>query len=110
MVLRRRGVVVFVSSDASVNGYPRWGAYGVSKAALDHLARTWGAELEGTGVRVLSVDPGEMNTQMHADALPDADPATLADPRDVAARIATLVERADGVPLGARVLAAEVSS
>ena len=61
-----------ISSDAAVSAYPRWGAYGVSKAALDHLARTWAAELEGTGVRVLTVDPGEMRTQMHADAIPDA--------------------------------------
>ena len=48
--------------------YPRWGAYGVSKAALDHLVRTWAAELAGSGVRFLSVDPGEMDTRMHADA------------------------------------------
>ena len=47
-----------------MNGYPTWGAYGVSKAALDHLGRIWGAELEGTGVRVLTVDPGEMRTDM----------------------------------------------
>ncbi len=74
MALRGRGVVLHVSSDAAVSAYPRWGAYGVSKAALDHLNRTWGAELDGTGVRFLSVDPGEMNTKMHADAIPEADP------------------------------------
>src|SRR5262249_43939806 len=39
MALRRRGVVVHVSSDAAVSAYPGWGAYGVSKAALDHLGR-----------------------------------------------------------------------
>ena len=62
MVLRGRGLVVHVSSDAAVEAYPRWGAYGVSKAALDHLGRIWAAELAGTGVRVLTVDPGEMDT------------------------------------------------
>ncbi len=103
MALRRRGLVVHVTSDASVSAYPGWGAYGVSKAALDHLARTWAAELDGTGVRVLSVDPGEMNTRMHADAIPDADPATLADPADVARRIVDLIARADALPNGARV-------
>jgi NAD(P)-dependent dehydrogenase (short-subunit alcohol dehydrogenase family) len=102
MALRGRGVVVHLSSDAAVSAYARWGAYGVSKAALDHLARTWAAELEGTGVRFLSVDPGEMNTRMHADAIPDADPRTLTDPSDVAARIVGLVERADGFANGAR--------
>ncbi len=87
MALRGAGVIVNISSDAAVEPYPEWGAYGVSKAALAQLSRIWAAELEGSGVRILSIDPGEMNTRMHADAIPDADPSTLADPRDVAARI-----------------------
>ncbi|WAS97034.1 SDR family oxidoreductase [Nannocystis punicea] len=91
MALRGRGTIVHVSSDAAVEAYPRWGAYGASKAALDHLSRTWAAELEGTGVRVLAVDPGEMDTQMHADAIPEADRASLADPADVARAIAAMV-------------------
>jgi NAD(P)-dependent dehydrogenase (short-subunit alcohol dehydrogenase family) len=102
MALRGRGVVLHVSSDAAVSAYARWGAYGVSKAALDHLNRTWGTELDGTGVRFLSVDPGEMNTKMHADALPDCDPQTLANPAQVAARIIGLLERAETLPNGAR--------
>ena len=92
MAVRGRGLVVHVSSDAAVAAYPTWGAYGVSKAAQDHLGRILAAELEGTGVRVVSVDPGEMNTRMHADAVPDADPATLAEQPDaVAARLAALM-------------------
>lgn len=110
MVQRGRGVLVHVSSDAGVNAYPTWGAYGAAKAALDHLARTWAAELEGTGVRSFSVDPGEMDTLMHADAIPDADRSTLARPADVAARIVTTVERDDLAPSGARVIASEVPS
>jgi NAD(P)-dependent dehydrogenase (short-subunit alcohol dehydrogenase family) len=102
MALRGRGVVVHVSSDAATSAYARWGVYAVSKAGLDHLNRIWAAELEGTGVRFLSVDPGEMNTRMHADAIPDADPASLADPVQVARRIASLIARADQVPSGAR--------
>jgi NAD(P)-dependent dehydrogenase (short-subunit alcohol dehydrogenase family) len=109
MALRGRGVVVHVSSDAAVSAYARWGAYGVSKAALDHLNRTWGAELEGTGVRFLSVDPGEMNTRMHADALPEADPSGLADPAEVAARIIELVARAETLANGARLEASSMS-
>jgi NAD(P)-dependent dehydrogenase (short-subunit alcohol dehydrogenase family) len=87
MALRGRGLVIGISSDAAVHGYAGWGAYGVSKAALDHLVRVFASEMEETGVHFLSIDPGEMNTQMHADAMPDADPATLASPDDVAARI-----------------------
>ncbi len=94
MLVRGRGLVVHITSDAATSAYPRWGAYGASKAALDHLARIWGAELEGTGVRFFGVDPGEMDTQMHADAMPDADRAALASPHDVAARIVAQIEAA----------------
>jgi NAD(P)-dependent dehydrogenase (short-subunit alcohol dehydrogenase family) len=105
MVLRRRGVVAFVTSDASVDAYAHWGAYGVSKAALDHLARVWASELCATGVKVFSVDPGEMNTRMHADAFPAADPSTFADPRAVAARVATMIVGAERIDGGARLVA-----
>jgi len=102
MVLRDRGLVVHVSSDAATSAYAGWGAYGVSKAALDHLARIWAAELEGTHVRFLSVDPGEMDTRMHADALPDADPRTLARPAEVASRLADVIARSAEVASGSR--------
>jgi NAD(P)-dependent dehydrogenase (short-subunit alcohol dehydrogenase family) len=84
MLQRRDGVIINVSSDVAVHGYPGWGAYSVSKAALDGLTRTWAAELEGTGVKIYAIDPGDMNTDMHRAALPDDDPADLADPTDVA--------------------------
>ena len=105
MALRRRGVIVNVSSDAAVEAYPTWGAYAASKAALDHMSRTLAAELSEHGVRVLAVDPGEMDTQMHADAIPDADRSTLADPDDIAARIAAMIESDDRAPSGARIVA-----
>jgi NAD(P)-dependent dehydrogenase (short-subunit alcohol dehydrogenase family) len=91
MVLRGRGVVVNISSDAALEPYPDWGLYGSSKAALHHLTRIWAAELAGTGVRLLSVDPGEMDTQMHAAALPDADRSKLADPNVVGRTIAAMI-------------------
>lgn len=97
------GVVVMVSSDAAVEAYPTWGAYGASKAALDHLARIWSAELDGHGVRVLVVDPGEMDTAMHADAMPDADRATLAAPEAVAARFVDILRHAGAIAPGHRV-------
>ncbi len=106
MLLRGRGLVVNISSDAAVEAYPSWGAYGASKAALDHLGRIWAAELEGTGVRVISVDPGEMNTRMHAEAMPEADPRTLADPQVVAARIVRMIEERGLAASGARLPAA----
>lgn len=102
MALRHRGVIVHVSSDAAVSAYPRWGAYGASKAAQDHLSRILAAELDGTGVRVLAVDPGEMDTAMHAAAMPEADPASLQRPDAVAARILAMVADETRAPSGAR--------
>ncbi len=91
MVLRGRGTVVLVSSDAAATPYPGWGAYGVSKAGLEHLGRIWQAELSGTGVRFLTVDPGEMDTRMHRQAMPEADPSTLTRPEQAAARVLELL-------------------
>jgi len=102
MALRKAGTIVHISSDASVSAYERWGAYSVSKAALDHLSRLWAAELAERGVRVLSVDPGEMDTRMHAQAMPEADPATLARPADVAERIVALLAD-ETAPSGSRI-------
>ncbi len=102
MALRGRGLILHVTSDAGTTAYPGWGAYGVSKAALDHLGRSWAVELAQEGVHVLTIDPGEMDTRMHAEAMPDADRAALARPDDVARRIAALVERAERFPAGAR--------
>jgi NAD(P)-dependent dehydrogenase (short-subunit alcohol dehydrogenase family) len=107
MALRGSGVIVHVSSDASVNAYPTWGAYSVSKAALDHMARLWAAELGELGVRAFAVDPGEMDTDMHRDALPDANRAELARPDDVAERIVRMIETAHATPNGARLEASK---
>ena len=109
MALRGEGLVVHISSDAAVSAYQGWGAYGASKAALDHLGRIWAAELEETGVRFLAFDPGEMNTRMHADAMPDADPSELADPADVARRIVSALERAPA-STGSRVSASDLEA
>jgi NAD(P)-dependent dehydrogenase (short-subunit alcohol dehydrogenase family) len=103
MLLRDRGLIVSVTSDAGIVAYPGWGAYGVSKASLDHLMRSWAEELRPSGVRFLSVDPGEMDTLMHKDAAPEADPKTLASPSEVASRLADLIESEESWPSGARV-------
>jgi len=80
MLARGSGVVLNVSSDVAVTGYAGWGAYAVSKAAVDALTRTWAAEVAGTGVRIHAIDPGDMDTAMHRAALPEDDPASLLDP------------------------------
>jgi NAD(P)-dependent dehydrogenase (short-subunit alcohol dehydrogenase family) len=87
----RGGVIVNISSDAAVTPYDTWGAYGASKAALHHLSHIWDGELAGEGVRVLSLDPGDMDTPMHLAAIPDADRAALQSPEDAAAGIIAAV-------------------
>jgi NAD(P)-dependent dehydrogenase (short-subunit alcohol dehydrogenase family) len=76
----RGAVVLNISSDAAVNAYSTWGAYGASKAALRHLSAIWNEELQEHGVRFLALDPGDMDTPLHALAVPEADPATLKSP------------------------------
>jgi len=84
-------VVVNISSDAAVNAYPQWGAYGASKAALRHMTRIWDEELTAEGIHFLSLDPGDMDTPLHALAVPDADPATLKRPETAAREIADAI-------------------
>lgn len=71
-----------MTSEVGREGYAGWGAYSVSKFGLEGMTETWAAEVEGTGVRVNMVDPGEMDTVMHALAVPDCD-YELAHPRDL---------------------------
>jgi NAD(P)-dependent dehydrogenase (short-subunit alcohol dehydrogenase family) len=80
----RGGIVINISSDAAVNAYPTWGAYGSSKAGLRLLTQIWDAEMSTEGLRFIAFDPGDMDTPLHAAAIPDADPTTLKRP-DVAA-------------------------
>jgi NAD(P)-dependent dehydrogenase (short-subunit alcohol dehydrogenase family) len=90
----RGAVVLNVSSDAAINPYAQWGAYGASKAALRHMSSIWGEELAAEGVRFLSLDPGDMDTPLHALAVPDADPATLKRPEAAARELADAIAAA----------------
>ena len=95
----RGGVVVNVTSDAAVNAYANWGAYGASKAALRHLSRVWDEELRGLGVRFLSIDPGDMDTPLHALAVPEADPRDLLAPATAARAVIEAI--VDALPMPA---------
>ncbi|WP_342242150.1 SDR family NAD(P)-dependent oxidoreductase [Inquilinus sp. OTU3971] len=87
----RGAVVVNISSDAAVNAYAGWGAYSASKAGLRHLTAIWAEEARDEGVRFLSIDPGDMDTPLHALAVPDADPSTLKLPELSASEIVQAV-------------------
>ncbi len=92
MKANNKGLIVNVTSDAGVQPYPTWGGYGASKAALEHLSRILAAEVEGSGVRVLVVDPGDMNTAMHQAAEPGVDLSNLPDPEVVAPAFVRLLD------------------
>jgi len=87
-------VVLNVSSDAAIHAYPRWGAYGASKAALHHLSRVWNEELAEQGVAFLSLDPGDMDTPLHALAVPDAERAGLKRPQTAARELTEAIAAA----------------
>lgn len=87
----RGAVVVNISSDAAVNSYAGWGAYSASKAGLRQLTAVWAEEAAAEGVRFLSLEPGDMDTPMHALALPDTDPSTLKMPELSASEIVQAV-------------------
>jgi NAD(P)-dependent dehydrogenase (short-subunit alcohol dehydrogenase family) len=82
MLQQNQGSIINVTSEAGHTGYAGWGAYGVSKFAVEGLTQTWADELQETNVRVNMVDPGEMDTEMHRLAVPDCD-YPLAKPEDV---------------------------
>ncbi|MCR8849932.1 SDR family oxidoreductase [Rossellomorea sp. SC111] len=81
MISRGRGSIINLTSEAGQTGFSEWGAYGISKFAVEGMTQTWADELNGTGVRVNMVDPGEMDTEMHDKAVPECD-YPLANPHD----------------------------
>ncbi len=86
-------VIVDITSDASVEAYEGWGGYGATKAALDHAGRVLAAERPD--LRVLSIDPGDMRTQMHQDAFPGEDISDRPPPEDSVPAILALVAGAE---------------
>ena len=90
----RAAMVINISSDAAVTPYPKWGAYGASKAALRHMTEIWNQELSVEGVRFVSFDPGDMDTPMHALAVPNADRTTLKTAEAAAHELVTAIETA----------------
>jgi NAD(P)-dependent dehydrogenase (short-subunit alcohol dehydrogenase family) len=97
------GAVINVTSDAAVEAYEGWGAYGATKAALDHVSRV--LAVEEPQVRVWSFDPGDLRTDMHQAAFPGEDISDRPTPESVVpALLALLASR----PPSGRVRAADL--
>ena len=91
-----QGRILNVTSDAGVEGYEGWGGYGSSKAALEQLSKVLAAE--HPGLKVWWVDPGDMNTKMHAEAYPDEDISDRPPPEESIPGILKLID--DDAPSG----------
>jgi NAD(P)-dependent dehydrogenase (short-subunit alcohol dehydrogenase family) len=88
--------VVNITSDAAVEPYEGWGGYGSSKAALEQLTAILAAE--HPELRVYTVDPGDMRTQMHQDAFPGEDISDRPPPEESVPGLLALIE--GGLPSG----------
>ena len=80
--MRESASIINVTSGVSIEGRAEWGAYSVSKFGLEGLTQILAAELKDRGIRVNSVDPGGMRTEMRAAAYPDEDPTTRITPEE----------------------------
>jgi NAD(P)-dependent dehydrogenase (short-subunit alcohol dehydrogenase family) len=100
----RKPVVVNITSDAGVEAYDGWGGYGASKAALEHASAV--LAVEHPEWRVLTVDPGDMRTEMHQDAFPGEDISDRPTPEASAGGLIALI---GGNQPSGRYLAREVA-
>jgi len=83
------GAVLNITSDAAVEAYAGWGAYGAAKAALEQASNVLAAE--EVGVRVWWADPGDLRTDMHQLAFPGEDISDRPEPAAVVPAFVRLV-------------------
>ena len=85
------GRALFVTSGAARKHVAYWGAYALSKSALEILALTYAVECEGTNVKVNLINPGPMRTLMRQKAMPGEDPAHLVKPEEMAFKVVEML-------------------
>lgn len=99
------GRAIFVSSGVARTPMPYWGAYAISKAALEHMAQLYAAETAKTNIKVHIIDPGVVRTAMRAEAYPGEDPFTLPPPEAVAETFIETAMASGALPSGSRMRA-----
>ena len=92
------GRAIFLTTGRVARPKAFWGVYGASKAAMEHIVRTWADEMENTTVRAALVDPNAMRTKMRAEAMPGEDPNDLPDPSEIGPLIVELAQTELGLP------------
>lgn len=75
--------VVFASSGVGREARERWGAYSVSKIAIEAVSQIFAKEHSFPNVRFNCINPGATRTTMRANAYPDEDPNTLPTPDSI---------------------------
>ena len=83
MIGQRAGSIINVSSSVGRVGKQRWGAYALSKFALEGFTQVLAEEVRSSRIRVNSVDPGAMDTEMRHAAYPHEDRSKLKSPSEV---------------------------
>ena len=92
------GRAIFLTTGLAARPQAFFGPYGVTKAGLENMVRTWADELEQTSVRAVLLDPNAMRTKMRAEAFPGEDPTTLPDPSEIGPLIVELAQADLGLP------------
>jgi NAD(P)-dependent dehydrogenase (short-subunit alcohol dehydrogenase family) len=92
------GRAIFLTTGLAARPQAFFGPYGMTKAGLENMVRTWADELEQTKVRAALLSPGPMRTKMRAEAFPGEDPMTLPDPSEIGPLIVELAQADLGLP------------
>jgi len=83
MISQGGGSIIMVSSSVGRVGKAKWGAYSVSKFGVEGLTQILADELKAYGIRVNSVNPGPIATDMRKQAYPNEDQTKLKRPEDI---------------------------
>ncbi|HEX3367423.1 SDR family NAD(P)-dependent oxidoreductase [Phenylobacterium sp.] len=92
------GRAIFLTTGRVARPKAFWGPYGITKAGVEHMVRTWADELEQTNVRAVLLDPNTMRTKMRAEAMPGEDPETVTPPEEIGPLIVELAQADLGPP------------
>lgn len=92
------GRAIFLTTGRVARPKAFWGPYGITKAGMEHMVRTWADELEQTKIRAVLLDPNTMRTNMRAEAMPGEDPLSVTDPAEIGPLIVELAQADLGQP------------
>ena len=87
-----KGIALIISSGVANNPRAYWGAYAISKSALENMGKIWAAENIKTNLKINIINPGATRTKMRASAVPGEDPTSNPSAREVASKIILCID------------------